>query len=229
MHGLTSATLGGATVGKRRRQELRSWFKRKGRTFAWRTFNSPWQVLLAEMLLLRTRADVVATHIGAVIRRFPTPKAMADGDAPAVEEALRPFGLRWRARRLHELARTITTRFDGEVPLDLELLLALPGVGPYVASATLSILTSRPVVLIDANTVRVGTRVAGITLHGDSRRRKEVQAAVSALMGGPTKAADWLAVVDLAATVCTPRDPKCRGCPIQGLCSYGLRLDQGSG
>ncbi len=174
------------------------------------------------MLLLRTRADIVAKHIGSVIEEFPTPHAMATTDLSAVERALRPFGLRWRARRIHETARVLTNAFSGQVPLNLELLLELPGVGPYVASATLATLTGGRVVLTDTNTVRVAKRVAGLSVRGDARRRKDVQAAIASLMGGQTTAADWLAVIDLAATVCVLRDPRCADCPIKGLCRHGI-------
>lgn len=209
-------------AGRRRKQLLRKWFRRRSRTFPWRIYESPWHVLLAEMLLLRTRADIVAERIDLIIERFPTPAAMADHDVLAVEKLLRPFGLRWRARRLHELARRITIVHGGHVPLDLDALLDLPGVGPYVASATLSVLTGRAVLLTDTNTVRVAKRVAGLSPRGDDRRRKNVQAAIASLMGGRTTAANWLAVIDLAATVCVPRDPRCSECPIQDLCTYGI-------
>jgi A/G-specific adenine glycosylase len=209
-------------AGKHRRLRLRAWFRHKSRRFAWRAFTSPWHVLLSEMLLLRTRADIVAKHVGAVIEEFPTPQSMAVADLSDIEHALRPFGLRWRARRIHETARVLATTFGGEVPLDLELLLGLPGVGPYVASATLAALTGRSVVLTDTNTVRVAKRVAGLNVPGDVRRRNDVQAAIASLMGGQTRAADWLAVIDLAATVCLPRDPRCAECPINSLCAYGL-------
>lgn len=174
------------------------------------------------MLLLRTRAEIVEAHIDAVIEEFPTPQALAGAEIAAVEDALRPFGLRWRARRIHETAQLLADSYNGDVPKDLKSLLDLPGVGPYVASATLAALTGSRVVLTDTNTVRVATRVAGITPRGDVRRRKDVQASISTLMGGRTTAGDWLAVIDLAARICLPRDPRCAECPIDGLCSYGL-------
>jgi A/G-specific adenine glycosylase len=179
--------------------------------------------LLAEMLLLRTRADVVARCIPAIIERFPTPKAMAGASGQDVEDSLRPLGLRWRAHRLHELAGVIVETYRGRVPLVYQDLIALPGVGPYVASATLSALTGSAVFLTDTNTVRVAKRVAGLRLEGDVRRRKAVQAAIGLLLGGESVLVDWLAVVDLAATVCLPRRPHCEKCPICDLCRYGLQ------
>ncbi len=211
-----------AASGIRRRRRLRAWFRLKSRRFSWRAFTSPWLVLLAEMLLLRTKAEIVEAHIDAVIEEFPTPQALARAETSAVEDALRPFGLRWRARRIHETAQLLADSYNGEVPRDLKSLLDLPGVGPYVASATLATLSGGRVVLTDTNTLRVATRVAGISARGDVRRRKDVQASIGMLMGGPTTADDWLAVIDLAAKICLPRDPRCAECPIDDLCSYSL-------
>jgi A/G-specific adenine glycosylase len=212
--------------GRLRKACLRSWHQSRKRIFPWRVYESPWHVLLAEMLLLRTRAEIVAKRIDEIIRRYPTPAAMATEDSGVVEDSLGPFGLRWRARRLHELAQRIVTVHRGDVPVDLDSLLDLPGVGPYVASATLAALTGRPVLLTDTNTVRVAKRVAGITALGDLRRRSDMKLAVNSLLGGRANAADWLAVIDLAATVCRPRNPKCHECPIRQLCTYGATAHQ---
>lgn len=211
------------TAGRRRKRLLRRWFRLRNRNFPWRQYQSPWHVLLAEMLLLRTRADVVSRHVTAIIERFPTPTAMAAATALDVENQLQPLGLRWRAHRLHELAEVIVETHHGQVPVVYEDLISLPGVGPYVASATLSALTGSPVFLTDANTVRVAKRVAGLRLEGDVRRTKSIQAAIRLLLGGESVLVDWLAVVDLAATVCLPRKPHCDACPIRNLCAYGLQ------
>lgn len=204
--------------GALRRQRIEEWFQASQRVFQWRKFAEPWSVFVAEMLLRRTRAAQVESKLGKVLDQFPTPKAMAESDPHIVEEALRPFGLLNRSRSLFESARLIVTDHEGELPLDLEDLLALPGVGPYVALATLSVVANRSVVLTDTNTVRVASRVAGLALKGDSRRRKEVQIAISTLVGGAAPASVWWAVIDLAAQVCIPKSPVCDSCPINDLC-----------
>jgi A/G-specific adenine glycosylase len=206
------------SAGVRRRSNLRRWSLAERRSFPWRTYSGPWKVLFAEMLLLRTRAETVARWIDELLERFPTPESMARVEAEAVADAFRPLGLRWRARRLHDLSRVLVERHGGQVPLEMTALLSLPGVGPYVASATLAALTGKNVVLVDTNTVRVAKRVAGLDLQGDVRRRREVREAIAALLGGPAGADDWLAVLDLAATICLPRDPQCTQCPIERDC-----------
>ena len=182
-------------AGELRRRMLLQWFVVNGRTFPWREYTSEWHVLLAEMLLLRTRADIVAKHIGVLIQHFPTPVAMSAQGLGSVEESLRPLGLRWRAHRLYQLSRVITDDYGGRVPVERGALLGLPGVGPYVASATLSKLTGEKVLLTDTNTVRVAKRVAGLDLEGDVRRRSVVQKAIASLMNGPVGAVEWLAIL----------------------------------
>ncbi len=174
------------------------------------------------MLLLRTRAEIVAKHVGSIVALFPTPEAMAAAEPYRVQDALKPLGLRWRAQRLHELARVLKAEHGGDVPTNWDALIQLPGVGPYVASATVAALTGNAILLTDANTVRVASRVAGLNLRGDVRRQKNVQLAIRSLFGGTAKLVDWLAVLDLAATVCLPKKPECPKCPIVGLCSVGL-------
>jgi A/G-specific adenine glycosylase len=213
--------LDGPAAGELRKERLRHWFIENRRTFPWRQYTAEWHVLLAEMLLLRTRAEIVAKHVSRLIDRFPTPEAMANEQLGVVEEALRPLGLRWRAHRLHELSVVLVNKYGGRVPMERSELLRLPGVGPYVASTTLSTLAGHRVLLTDTNTVRVATRVAGLELAGDVRRRKDVQGAIASLMNGQTAASEWLAVLDLAATVCLPRNPRCPECPIVRLCNFG--------
>jgi A/G-specific adenine glycosylase len=172
------------------------------------------------MLLLRTRADQVAEHMPSIAKRFPSARAMASAQVAEVEDALKPLGLKWRARRLHEAATIIVISHGGRVPLGMNELLALPGVGPYIASSTHGALTGEKITLIDANTVRVASRVAGLRITGDVRRRSDVRQAIDRLLGGAAAASDWLAVLDLAATICLPRTPTCSVCPISKGCSF---------
>jgi A/G-specific adenine glycosylase len=173
------------------------------------------------MLLRRTRADQVARNLAAVLERYPGPTEMAAASLTEVEQALRPFGLYWRARTLHAAATKLSAEHASTIPSSADELMALPGVGPYVAAATLSALSHEDVILVDTNTVRVAARVADCYRPGDIRRKREVQQAIRALFGGPAPAATWWAVLDLAATICLPREPVCSSCPIRDLCVTG--------
>jgi A/G-specific adenine glycosylase len=207
--------------GVRRRLLLGKWFRSRRRTFTWRHPGSPWEVFLAEMLLRRTRADQVARHLPNILERFPDASTMAAADLTVVQAILRPLGLNWRARTLHESAQSLVDRHRGEVPVDVSFLMELPGVGPYVAAATVAALSRKKVVLVDTNTVRVARRTIGLTLTGDIRRRQIVTTAVVELLGGPASATAWWSVLDLAAKVCLPGKPICKECPISGYCKTG--------
>lgn len=214
-----SADLVPVEAGLARRELLVAWGRRNGRNFPWRRERDPWRVLLTEMLLRRTRAEQVAAHWDRLVERFPNPHAVVQCDIELVEEVLRPLGLTWRARTVRDAAIAIVDRHGGRVPLNLPGLLELPGVGEYVASATLAATSRTREILIDTNTVRVGCRVAGIDVVGDIRRRRDVRDAVRDLLGGPASARQWWTVLDLANKVCRPTTPLCWSCPINKRCA----------
>lgn len=208
-------------TGSERRAAIASWFREHGRQFPWRRCGASfWPTFLAEMLLRRTRAAQVAQALPSILERFPGPSAMAEATEDDVLDALAGLGLRWRAITLHEAAQHLCD-IPG-VP-ERQRLLELPGVGPYVADSVLAVVAGEDVVLTDTNSVRVATRVAGLDLEGDVRRRRDVQEAIYDLFGGPAPAEVWWAVIDLGATVCTPTVPRCERCPLQRRCATGRR------
>ena len=207
--------------GARRRAHLRRWFDGRRRSFSWRSNPRPWNVFLAEMLLRRTRASQVERFLPGIMERFPDPGSMSRSRLKTVERFLEPLGLRWRAKNLHDSSKLIVRNFDGRIPLEFELLTTLPGVGPYVAAATIAALSDEKVILIDTNTVRVASRVFGLPMSGDVRRRKSVRDAIENLLGGPQPAKMWWAVLDLAASICLPSKPRCEECPLETSCELG--------
>lgn len=204
-----------------RRDALRAWFVAGRRDFSWRRTRDPWRTLVAETLLRRTRAAQVEQRIDHVLATFPTAAAMAQAPLAQVRDELRPFGLQWRADNLAATSKVIEDRLGGRIPTTIEELMLLPGVGPYVAAATSAAISDARVTLVDTNTVRVAARVAGIHRLGDIRRNSDVHKAIAALLGGRAPANDWWAVLDLAASICVPRKPRCEGCPIQAHCITG--------
>ena len=134
------------------------WGRRNARAYPWREQLPLWQGLIAEVMLQRTRADQVVPTFNEFRDRYPSPAALACASNEELSGLVEPLGLRWRARLLHRLAQEIA-RLHGELPLDQPALEALPGVGPYAASATLSLHANRRAVLIDSNFVRVLCRL----------------------------------------------------------------------
>jgi len=210
--------------GRRRREALRGWFERSQRSFTWRRTRDPWHTLVAETLLRRTRAAQVEHRIAEVLAKYPTPGSLAQAPLDQVRSDLRPFGLVWRADNLAATAQVIAADHRGHVPTDIESLMSLPGVGPYVAAATSASVDGTAVSLVDTNTVRVATRVRGTYRSGDIRRQPDVAVAIADLLGGDAPAKDWWAVLDLGALICTPRSPRCGECPIRAECVTGQEV-----
>ena len=163
---------------------LLKWFRKGRRTFAWRRRRTPYRVLMAELMLRRTRADQVEPVFERFVKLFPDVRALAGAKPSVIRRELKPLGLEWRAANVVALARDIQRRFRGRVPRDRDELLSLPGVGPYVAGAVRCFALGQPEPLIDTNVVRVVGRFFGLRLDGEARRRKEMIDAVTACVPG---------------------------------------------
>ena len=213
------------------RHEIQEWWKSNRRDFPWRMPVQPYSWLIAELMLRRTRASQVVPVYEAFMQEFPTPEDLSAADEGVVIEMLRPLGLAWRVPAFKQLALRIVTEHGGQVPRDRGALLALPGVGDYVAEAVRCFGFGEAVAIVDANTVRVSARYFGFEFDPDSRRNKEVRAAVARLLDPTRPAESNLALLDFAAAICQPIRPLCQTCPVAGRCAWrqafvsGGRLD----
>jgi A/G-specific adenine glycosylase len=176
-------------------------------------------VWVSEVMLQQTRAEVVAERFEPFLAKFPDPSAMAAAGEDAVVAAWSGLGYYRRARALHAGAASVVREHGGSVPLAVEALRALPGVGFYTAAAIASIAGGRVAAAIDGNVERVLARLLAIEedpKKGDARRCLEAAAAALIDLGRP---GDWNeAMMDLGALVCTPRSPECASCPWAGSC-----------
>ncbi len=206
------------------RRELLRWYDTAARTFPWRNEIDPYHVLMAEMMLRRTQAKQVIPVYHQFISRYPDVESLDQAPADEVAEILRPLGLGWRVDNFKILARQIVTRHQGRVPRDRQELLALTGVGPYVADAIRSFSFHEPSVIVDTNTVRVAARYFGFDYNPESRRRKAVIQAVSHLITRHEPARSNYALLDFAALVCRARDPLHNTCPLASYCAYFRKL-----
>lgn len=206
-------------TGAERKAALALWAAHSGRHYPWRNTMDAWSLLVAEMLLRRTRADQVAAVYVRTLRIFPDPQTLARSRPAIIRRVLAPLGLTHRADQLRQSAREIVRRHDGRVPSDATRLIELPGVGQYVAAAVAAGTGQSDAVLVDTNTVRVATRYFGVEVEAkDIRRQKVVVQAVTDLFDGPAGRAAWWAVLDLAALICLPRRPECERCPLVASC-----------
>jgi A/G-specific adenine glycosylase len=200
---------------------LRSWDVRYRRVYPWRTTDNPFHIMMAELMLRRTQARQVVKVYQEFIVRYPDAQALADAPAEEVARSLYSLGLAWRVPAFQQIARALVERYDGMVPPDYDALVALPGIGDYVASAVCCFAFGQAVMIVDTNTVRVVGRLFSISTHAESRRRKPIRALLEALLDKEDPKSYNYAVLDLAALICTPANPGCPACPLLSYCATG--------
>lgn len=200
-----------------------AWFAEAARPLPWRAADvSPWAVLVSEFMLQQTQVSRVQPRWEEWIARWPTPAALA-AEPPA--EAVRAWdrlGYPRRALWLHRAATEIVERHGGEVPRDLGSLLALQGIGPYTARAIAAFAFGDRHPVVDTNTRRVIARaVDGRAEAGPPATVRDL-AAMERLLPADRDAAHRFnaGAMELGATVCTARTPRCEECPIAGLCAW---------
>jgi len=194
--------------------QLLDWYRREQRDLAWRRPGvSPWQILVSEFMLQQTPVARVEPIWLAWIERWPTPSATAAAGAADVLRAWGKLGYPRRAKRLHECATVIAAEHDDVVPSDVATLLTLPGIGAYTARAVACFAYRQRVPVVDTNVRRVVARV----VHGraDSPASvRDLDDVAALLPEGPDAPVFSVALMELGATVCTARSPRCGLCPL---------------
>jgi A/G-specific adenine glycosylase len=200
---------------------LLAWYARSGRQLPWRRTRDPYRVLVSEVMLQQTQVSRVVPKYREWLRRYPSLEALAAASTPEVREAWYPLGYNIRPLRLRAIARTVVRRHGGRLPETREGLLALKGVGAYTAGAVLSFAFGRDAAILDTNVRRVLRRV---WMGERSRVRDRALWELAARLLPPGRAYDFnQALMDLGATICTARSPRCGTCPLAGVCvSYPL-------
>ena len=203
------------------RGHLVEWFENNKRSFPWRRPDlNPWQVLLVEMCLHRTKAEQVARIADELLSLGETPASFLS-NSKKLAPRLASLGLHWRSANLASAAEFVSDHLTGEVPDTWQELTAIPGVGDYIASAVLCFAFGRPSVLMDTNTVRIARRLLGDPDLPNWRLRL----ALHELAGPAGTDVEWnQALLDLGALVCTARAPKCDACPVRASCATGIEV-----
>jgi A/G-specific adenine glycosylase len=196
------------------------WSRDHLRQYPWRETRDPYKVLLAEMMLRRTKADQVKPVYDRMLADYPDARKLAEAGPRGVEKVVYPLGLSWRTPAFTMMARDVTERYGGKVPETREDLKTLPGVGDYVAGAVLSIAYGKKEWIVDANIVRVFKRYFGIETSKEGRRDKHVIQTAKLYASTRASRTANLAILDFAATVCIARTPRCDACPLTTTCSY---------
>ena len=206
------------------RKRLLAWFRQFQRDLPWRRTRDPYCVWLSEIMLQQTRVVAVIPYYERFLERFPNLHTLA---AASEEEVLRLWsglGYYSRARNLHKAAQKIVAEHGGEFPTRLEDVLALPGIGSYTAAAILSIAFGQKQAVLDGNVARVLARLGAI--RGDLResaRWQKLQKCADAYLESKLPG-DWnQTMMELGATLCSPKSPQCLLCPASQFCE-GRRL-----
>src|SRR2546429_4211241 len=206
------------------RRQLLGWFREFQRDLPWRRTTDPYRIWVSEIMLQQTRVAAAIPYYERFLQRFPDVHALA---AAPQEEVLRLWsglGYYSRARNLQKGAQQVVAKHRGLFPTHLDDALALPGIGVYTAAAILSIAFGEKLAVLDGNVTRVLARLGAI--RGDlreSQRWQELQETADGLLE-PKYPGDWnQAIMELGATVCTPRSPQCLLCPVAQYCK-GRRL-----
>jgi len=197
---------------------LLGWFSHNGRSLPWRRTRDPYAIWISEVLLQQTRVEVAIPYYERFLRAFPTVEALAGADLEEVLRVWAGLGYYARARNLHRAARLVVAQAG--FPTTVEGWRQLPGVGPYTAAAVASIAFGEDALALDGNVLRVGARLLGILDPIDEvRTRRRIRDALEQLLP-PGRAGEFnQALMDLASTVCLPKRPHCRTCPVRAWCA----------
>jgi len=204
---------------KRFQTNILKWYTANKRDLPWRNTNDSYRIWISEVMLQQTQAATVIPYYTRFINKFPNASALAQASQSEVLKAWESLGYYSRARNLHAAAAEIVSDHAGQFPNDLQLAHGLPGVGPYIAAAVLSIAYNQDVAVVDGNIQRVLCRVLNIRQDPRANDISKFlhQAAQEFLPTG--KAASYnQGIMELGALVCTPKVPQCSICPINSLC-----------
>jgi A/G-specific adenine glycosylase len=203
------------------RRRLLAWYRAARRDLPWRRTRDAYAVWISEAMLQQTRVETVLPYWERFLARFPSVEALAAAGEDEVLALWSGLGYYSRARKLREAARQLVERHGGRFPRERAAAEALAGVGPYTAGAVLSIAYDLAEPLVDGNVARVFCRwfaLEGDPAAGAVRRALWERAAELVPVGGG--AGDWnQALMELGATVCLPRAPRCGECPVAEPCA----------
>ncbi len=211
--------------------QLLGWYDRNARVMPWRVgprdraagqLPDPYAVWLSEVMLQQTTVAAVRDYHRKFTQIWPTVHALAAADDADVMAAWAGLGYYARARNLLKCARVVVAKHDGQFPSNREALLSLPGIGPYTASAIAAIAFDKVATVVDGNVERVMARLHNV--HAPLPKSKAELTQLAERYTPDTRPGDYAqAVMDLGATICTPRNPACGICPLREQCAARAR------
>jgi len=198
---------------------LIDWFEKNRRALPWRENRTLYRVWISEVMLQQTRVDTVIPYFHRFLNCFPDISALAKAKLQNVLKLWEGLGYYARARNLHRAARKVKEEFDGVIPDEPEAFRRLPGVGPYISAAVMSIACGHPIPVVDGNVLRGACRI--FALENDishPNTRKKLAELLTKQIPHDRPGDFNEAMMELGATICSPKSPDCTGCPLAHLC-----------
>jgi len=200
-------------------RRLLNWYHKHGRTLPWRDHPDPYAVWVSEIMLQQTRVDTVIPYFEKWMRLFPNVTSLANASEQEVLNAWEGLGYYSRARNLHKAAKVIAEKFNGQLPRDLTDLRSLPGIGRYTVGAIASMAFGMDEPTLDGNLRRVFSRLFDVDEFADSPVGEKILWELAAQNLPKGQAGDYnQALMDLGATICLPKNPRCLLCPLMEIC-----------
>ena len=214
-----SSMLPDATCRRALRRRLLAWYDRHARQLPWRRSRDPYAVWLSEIMLQQTQVGTVKGYFHRFIKKFSTIKALARADEHEVLRLWEGLGYYRRARQLHQAAKIIVAEHGGRFPRDPQLVRRLPGVGRYTAGAILSIAFDAREPILEANTLRLLSRLLAYAGQPRSTEGQRLLWAMAELLLPRRNCGRFnQAMMELGSEICTARTPRCDACPVALLC-----------
>jgi A/G-specific adenine glycosylase len=208
------------------RAPLLRWYDTNRRDLPWRRSSDPYAIWISEAMLQQTRVETVIPYWERFLEVFPNVESLAEAPLDDIYTVWTGLGYYSRARNLKQAAETIVAEHDGQLPETADALRELRGIGRYTAGAVASIAFDREEPLVDGNVIRVFTRLLGIRQESTAKAVIDRLWAIAAdLVRGPRPGDLNQALMELGATICTPRNPACTACPIRKRCDARLHGD----
>lgn len=199
-------------------QLLLDWYIRNHRKLPWRETSDPYFIWISEVMLQQTQVDTVISYYNRFILAFPNVHELAKAHEDQVLKLWEGLGYYSRARKIMSCAKVLVEQYEGLFPQSYDEMLKLPGIGPYTAGAVLSIAFNLPVPAVDGNVMRVFSRYFNITVDISAPKSRKVFEEQALQLLPDNRSFFNQALMELGATICTPKKASCDSCPIALAC-----------
>jgi len=202
------------------RKEVLSWYTENKRNFLWRHTKKRYEIMIAEFMLHRTKAEQVEPIYMEFIKKYPDVYSLSHARTKDIKKVTEHLGLHWRSTHFIKAAKFILKEYEGNFPDTADRLLKIPGVGEYAAGAILNVCFNKKYPVVDSNIARFINRFYGLSLKGEIRRKKEIVNISRKLFNTKKSGMLLFAIIDFTSMVCMPRQPICYTCILGKNCKY---------